>query len=106
MVAGRGGAASPAAGTVLGFGVGFGVLTDCTDAYRCTVTACAPCRPAGAWLTGGWAGQGILLLAGVLLAIIGRRRLGPRAVRAGGLAVVGLSVALLVVTTALAVHTY
>ncbi len=53
--------------TVGGFGLSFGVMTDCTNEYSCTVTACAPCSTANGWLGAGWAGQAVLLLvAGVL----------------------------------------
>jgi hypothetical protein len=84
-------------------GAGFGVMTDCTNAYDCTVTGCAPCRTTNAWLTAGWLGQGGLLLAGVVLAVLAARRRRLRAVRLGALLLGPSSVALFVVTTALAV---
>src|SRR3954471_14927140 len=93
-------------GTVVVFGVGFGVLTACTDTYNCTVTGCAPCRPASSWLNGGWAAQGVLLIAAVVLAVGARRGLRPATVRTAGLTIAGLSVLVLVVTTALAVNSY
>src|SRR4051812_12927835 len=83
-------------GTVVVFGVGFGVLTACTDTYSCTVTGCAPCRPASSWLNGGWATQGVLLVAAVVLAVTARRGRRPAAVRTAGLAIAGLSVLALV----------
>ena len=84
-------------------GAGFGVMTDCTNAYDCTVTGCAPCRAANSWLTAGWLAQGGLLLAGVVLAVLAARRRRLRAVRLGALLLGPSSVALFVVTTALAV---
>jgi hypothetical protein len=89
--------------TIGSSGVGFGVMTNCTDTYSCTVAGCAPCATTSAWLTAGWIGQGLLLLAGVVLVVraaLGRRL---RAVRLGALALGPLSAALIVVTTALAV---
>ena len=88
--------------TVGSFGAGFGVMTSCTNTYSCTVTVCAPCRTANAWLTAGWIGQGGLLLVGVALVVLAARHRRPRAVRLGALALGPLSVALFAVTTALA----
>ena len=88
--------------TVGSFGAGFGVLTTCTNAYDCTVTACAPCRTTNAWLTAGWIGQGGLLLVGVALVVLAARHRRLRAVRLGALVLGPLSVALFAVTTALA----
>ena len=93
-------------GTVGSFAVGFGAMTDCTNLYLCTSTACAPCRPAGAWLTTGWAAQGVLFLAGLLLAVLARRGLRPRVVRAAALALTVLSIAVLVTTTVLGRQSY
>ena len=89
-----------------GFGAGFGVMTGCTDAYSCTVTACAPCATANDWLTAGWSGQGILLLVGVALAVLTARGTRSRAVRAAALGLGQLSLGLFVVTTAAAVSSY
>jgi hypothetical protein len=93
-------------GTAGSFGVGFGVLTDCTNAFSCTTTDCAPCSAAGRWLNAGWAGQAVLLVAGLALAVLARRGLRPRAVRTAALVLAGLSVALIVTTTALAGQSY
>src|SRR4051812_36407096 len=82
----------PPLATVVMFGVGFGVLNACTDTFSCTVTGCAPCRPASSWLNGGWATQGVLLIAAVVLAVAARRGLRPATVRTGGLTIAGLSV--------------
>jgi hypothetical protein len=30
-------------GTIGSFGVGFGVMTGCTNDYLCTITDCSPC---------------------------------------------------------------
>jgi hypothetical protein len=92
--------------TIGSFGVGFGVLTDCTTTYRCTVTACSPCAPTSSWLTAGWIGQGVLLLVGGVLAVLAARRVALPVVRVAALALGPLSVALIVVTTVLAVFRY
>ncbi len=39
--------------TIGSFGVGFGVMTSCTNTYSCTSTGCAPCGTTNAWLTAG-----------------------------------------------------
>ena len=88
--------------TVGSLGVGFGVMTDCTDTYSCTSNGCQPCATTSAWLTAGWIGQGVLLLVAVALVVLAARRRRPAAVRATALVLPPLSVALLVVTTALA----
>jgi hypothetical protein len=84
-------------------GVGFGVMTDCTGTYSCTSTGCRPCATTSAWLTAGWTGQGVLLLVAVALVVLAVRRRRLPAVRAAALALAPLSVALVVVTTALAI---
>ncbi|MGY2129437.1 hypothetical protein [Blastococcus sp. SYSU DS0617] len=85
-----------------GFGAAFGVLQTCTDMYSCTVTECRPCTTAAAWVKAGWAVQGVLLLAGLVLAVLARRGVATRAVgRAGWLLGPG-SIALLIATTSLA----
>src|SRR3712207_1893057 len=90
--------------TVGSVGVGFGVMTNCTNTYSCTSTGCAPCATTSAWLTAGWIGQGVLLLgAGVLVVLAARHRRRLHAVRAAALVLTALSVALIVVTTALAI---
>ena len=88
------------------FAVGFGVLTDCTNVFSCTRTDCAPCAGAGRWLAGGWAAQAVLLVAGLALAVLARRGLRPRAVRTAAVVLAGLSVALIVTSTALAQQSY
>jgi hypothetical protein len=89
--------------TVGSVGVGFGVMTNCTNTHSCTATGCAPCETTSAWLTAGWIGQGVLLLAGIALVVLAALHRRLRAVRRGALVLGPLSVALVVVTTALAV---
>ena len=84
-------------------GVGFGVMTGCTNTYGCTSSGCLPCKTTEAWLIAGWIGQGVLLAAGVALVVLAALRRLPRTVRRGALALGPSSVALFVVTTALAV---
>jgi hypothetical protein len=89
--------------TVGSIGVGFGVMTNCTDTYGCTAARCVPCETKSTWLTAGWIGQGVLLLAGIALVVLAALHRRPRAVRRGALVLGPLSVALVVVATALAV---
>ena len=89
--------------TIGSFGVGFGVMTNCTNTHGCTSTGCAPCETTSGWLTAGWLGQGGLLLVAVALVVLAARRRRLPAVRAAALALIPLSVALVVATTALAV---
>ena len=89
--------------TVGSLGVGFGVMTNCTNTYGCTSTGCEPCATTSAWLTAGWIGQGVLLLVAVALVVLAVRRRRLPAVRPAALVLTPLSVALVVVTTALAV---
>ena len=89
--------------TVGSLGVGFGVMTGCTNTHGCTSTGCAPCATTSAWLTAGWVGQGVLLLATGVLAVLAARRRRPRAVRTAALVLTVLGVALVVGTTAPAI---
>jgi hypothetical protein len=89
--------------TVGSLGVGFGVMTDCTGAYGCTSTGCAPCAATSAWLTAGWIGQGVLLLVTAALVVLAARRRQLPAVRAAAAVVTPSSVALVVATTGLAI---
>ena len=88
--------------TVGSLGVGFGVMTSCTNTHSCTSTGCAPCATTSAWLTAGWVGQSVLLLAAGGLVVLAARRRRPHAVRTAALVLTALSVALVVSTTALA----
>jgi hypothetical protein len=88
--------------TVGSLGVGFGVMTSCTNTYSCTSTGCEPCATTSAWLTAGWIGQGVLLLVAVALVVLAARHRRPAAVRATALVLTPLSVAMSVATTALA----
>lgn len=92
--------------TMGSFGAGFGLMTDCTNTYSCTVTGCPPCETTNAWLNAGWIGQGALLLGGVVLAALAATRRRPRAVRLAALLLGPLGVALFVVTTGFAVAAY
>jgi hypothetical protein len=88
--------------TVGSLGVGFGVMTNCTNTHSCTSSGCAPCETTSAWLTAGWIGQGVLLPAALGLVVLAARRRRPHAVRVVALVLTALSVALVVATTALA----
>jgi hypothetical protein len=92
--------------TIGSFAASFGVMTDCTDTYSCTVTSCRPCSPTSAWLTIGWVVQGALLLLGTGLAVFGARRTDVRAVRQGAVLLGTTSIVLFAVTTWLAVRSF
>lgn len=57
-------------GTLGYFAVGFGTLTDCTNAYDCTETGCAPCQAAQHWLLAGAVIQGLLAAGGFALLLL------------------------------------
>ncbi|MCA0146973.1 hypothetical protein [Blastococcus sp. LR1] len=86
------------------FGAGFGIMTDCTNTFSCTETACSPCATADTWLTGGWIAQGVLLAAGAVLALLATRR--PRPVRQAALLLGPLAAALFAVTTTMATSSF
>ncbi|RBY92351.1 hypothetical protein DQ244_08790 [Blastococcus sp. TBT05-19] len=88
------------------FGAGFGIMTDCTNTFSCTVTSCSPCATADGWLTGGWIAQGVLLLAGVVLAVLSARRVRLPAVRRAALVLGPLAAVLFVVTTTVATTSF
>jgi hypothetical protein len=89
--------------TIGSLGVGFGVMTGCTNTHNCTSTGCTPCETTSAWLTAGRIGQGVLLLVAVVLVVLAARRRRLPAVRMAALVLTPVSVALIVTTTALAV---
>ena len=89
--------------TVGSLGVGFGVMTGCTNTHGCTSTGCTPCATTSAWLTAGWIGQGVLLLIAAAHVVLAARRRRLPAVRATALVLTPLSVVLVVATTALAI---
>jgi len=89
-----------------GFATTFGVMQSCTDAFSCTVTRCSPCATTATWLDVGWAVQGVLLLVGVLLTVLARRGVRPRAVWLAAWVLGPASIALLITTTVLATRSY
>jgi len=94
-------------GTLGHLAVGFGVLTDCTNACNCTKTACAPCRPAQTWLAAGAIGQGVLLLTSVvLLAVAALRPSTRRIVMLVECALLVMTVAWITASTAVARGSY
>ena len=50
--------------TLSSFAATFGVMTNCTDTYSCTITSCGPCSAASTWLNVGWARGCCCLSAG------------------------------------------
>ncbi len=49
------------------FALGFAVMTDCTNDYSCSSSACGPCAATNALLIGGWLLQGALFVLAVAL---------------------------------------
>jgi hypothetical protein len=92
--------------TIGSFAAGFGVMTDCTNAYSCTTTGCRPCSETSTWLAVGWVVQGVLLLIGTALAVLGARRIHLRAVRLGALLLSPASILLFAASTSLAVRSF
>lgn len=88
-----------ATATLVSFGLGFGVVTDCTNEYSCTETGCTPCATAGRWLRIGWAFQGLLLLGAIVLTVLaGGRRLRTQVIATAALAICLASLAGIFVT--------
>jgi hypothetical protein len=92
--------------TLGGFGVGFGVMSACTDTHSCTSAGCPPCGTAAAWSTVGWAAQGVLLLIALTLVVLGARGTWIRFVRPAAWLLVPVSIALMAFTTLMAVRSY
>ena len=92
--------------TLGSFSAAFGVGTDCTNTYNCSVTDCSPCRTAVEWLKLGWATQGVLLLVGAVLALLGALRIMQRTFRISALLLGPVSVLLFVLSTSLAVRSF
>ncbi|MGY1706284.1 hypothetical protein ACI79C_17100 [Geodermatophilus sp. SYSU D00697] len=92
--------------TLGSFGASFGVMTQCTDTYSCTVTSCRPCQTAGTWLDVGWIAQGVLLVVGVVSTVLSARRVRARAVRLGALLLGAGSLVLFAATTSLAARSF
>ena len=89
-----------------GFATHFGVMQSCTDTFSCTITGCRPCATTATWLDAGWAVQGVLLLVGVVLTVLGMRGVRPRTVRLAASLLGPGSIALMIATTVLAVRSY
>ena len=89
-----------------GFATSFGLMQSCTDGFNCTATSCSPCTTTATWLDVGWAVQGVLLLVGVVLIVLARRLVQPRAVRLAAWVLGPASIALLIATTVLAARSY
>ncbi len=90
--------------TIGSFAAGFGVMTGCTNTYGCTTVSCPPCTTTSTWLNVGWTAQGVLLVLGVALTVLGARRIQLRAVRSAALLLGPVSIGLFTVTTWLAVR--
>ncbi|RBY75142.1 hypothetical protein DQ239_17510 [Blastococcus sp. TF02-09] len=89
-----------------GFSTSFGVMTDCTNTFSCSVTECRPCVGAASWLEADWKVQGVLLLIGLVLAVLTRRGVRSRVVRWAGWLLGPVSIALMIATTSLATSSF
>ena len=79
--------------TIGSFGLGFAVMTGCTNAYSCSTGGCSPCSATSALLVGGWVLQGALFVVALALLLPGVvRRLSQRRVLALALVVPLVSV--------------
>lgn len=88
------------------FSAAFGIGSTCTNEYSCTVDTCRPCRTAVEWLLTGWAAQGILLIAGLMLALLGALRIMQRTFRISALLLGPASIGLFIFTTSLALRSF
>jgi hypothetical protein len=86
-------------GTIGWFAVGFGVMTDCTNAYSCSVTSCSPCAKPGLWINSGGLAQLLLASAGVGVLIRGLRTRRSGQLASSGAALLVSSVLIVVGTT-------
>jgi hypothetical protein len=86
-------------GTFGWFGVGFGMMTDCTNKYGCTETGCPPCATTEHWINAGGIAQWVLAGSGVVV-LVRRRRADQHADLAlSGAALLAMSVLTMVGTT-------
>ena len=86
--------------------VGIGVDSNCTDMHSCGIP-CQPCAAEQGWINAGFIGQGILIVAAILLITMGVSR--PRwrkASAVGGAALLPLSITWICVTTVLAQNSF
>jgi hypothetical protein len=86
-------------GTVGWFVVGFGTMTDCTNAYSCSTQSCAPCAVTGLWINAGGLAQWLLAAVGVGVLVRGVRGARPSILLIGGAALLVASAATIVSTT-------
>src|SRR4051795_6101993 len=79
-------------GTIGWFAIGFGVMTDCTDAYSSSTTFRSPCATTGLWLNAGALAQQLLAATGVGVLVRGVRTDHGRLLALAGLAILVSSV--------------
>ena len=89
------------------FGLGFGIMTDCTNNYSCTETGCSPCATTERWINAGGITQWILFAIGIVVLVKGvRAGRGPALLIGGAVALLVASTLTVVGTTWLARHSY
>ncbi len=94
------------AATLVSWGLGFGILTECTNDNSCSETDCAPCATAGTWLKVGWGVQAALFIVAIVLTVVGARGRRPGATAIAALVVCAASVAAIYATSAAATASY
>jgi hypothetical protein len=93
-------------GTLGWFVVGFGMMTDCTNDYSCTVAGCSPCATTERWINGGGLAQLLLTGAGVGVLLLGKRPERRAFLAFGAAALLALSLLTFVGTTWRALESY
>ena len=53
--------------TIGSFGLGFAVMTECSNTYSCSSTGCGPCSATSALLVSSWVLQGVLFVVALAL---------------------------------------
>ena len=86
-------------GTLGWFGVGFGMMTDCSNKYSCTETGCPPCATAEHCINAGGIAQWVLAGMGVVVLVRRRRAKQHADLAACGAALLAMSVLTMVGTT-------
>jgi hypothetical protein len=94
-------------GTIVWFGTGFGIMSDCTDKFSCGSDTCAPCATTRHWIDAGGVGQWILLAAAIAALFAGvRLPKGRPTATIIVAAVIVLAITWYAVTTAIAERAY
>jgi hypothetical protein len=93
-------------GTLGWFMVGFGMMTDCTNNYSCTMTGCPPCATTEHWLNAGGIAQFVLAGTGVVVLVLSLRVKQRPNLAVSGAVLLVMSVLTMVSTTWRAQESY